>query len=351
MSTTITSLLSFFQQSDIRCRIFDMGRRVVALSKQQFDDFEQGRCPYPYPLQQQAWLGLLCWPGDDTARHFIWFLRLPLDENGHVAYAARDDLLSRLAQMAEAGLSGDDRPEVQKPLEDNPYGFKPTEDRMAVFHAKALASLSLPPSKFYAHARDYFTGQAGFDQWAFVGLQGIADLAARLGEDDNTRAVAEAIPQLPPPPFEALAKCLENEAIPTRISEALAAHISEALVAEPPDAALIALGLRALSSAPAQGLRRELIKQVLASRIASDINILVSISGRSWEDLKDPELCQLYLEALAANPEGQEVFNKVVADLFFIPGLREPIMASLRSPGRSDTLATAIGQFFSALRR
>ena len=107
--TTITSLLQFFEQSGIRCRIFDMGRRVVTLSKQQFNDFEQGRAAYPYPLQQQAWLGLLCWPGDETERHFIWFLRLPLDETGHVAYAARDDLLSRLAQMAEAGLSGDDR--------------------------------------------------------------------------------------------------------------------------------------------------------------------------------------------------------------------------------------------------
>lgn len=351
MSTTITSLLQFFEQSNIRCRIFDMGRRVVALSKQQFDDFEQGRKPYPYPLQQQAWLGMLCWPGDDTARHFIWFLRLPLDETGHVSYAARDDLLSRLAQMAEAGLSGDDKPEVQKPLEENPYGFKPNEDRMAVFHAKALASLSLPPSKFYEHARDYFAGKAGFDQWAFVGLQGIADVAARLEEDNNASAVAEAIAQLPPPPFEALAKCLENEAIPTQLSEALVVRIEEALKAEQPDAAFIALGLRALSYAPAQGLRCELMKKVLASSIAADINLLVSISGRCWEDLKDKELCQLYLEALADNVEGQEVFNKVVADLFFIPGLREPIMDSLRSPDRSDKLAAAIGQFFSALRR
>jgi len=351
MSTTITSLLSFFEQSNIRCRIFDMGRRVVALSKQQFNDFEQGRKPYPYPLQQQAWLGLLCWPGDDTTRHFIWFLRLPLDETGHVSYVARDDLLSRLAQMAEAGLSGDERPEIQQPLEDNPYGFKPNDERMAVFHAKALASLSLPASKFYEHARDYFVGKTGFDQWAFVGLQGIADVAARLEQDDNTQAVAEAIAQLPAPPFEALAKCLENEAIPTRISEALAARVELALNAEPPDVELIAMALRALSHAPAQGLRQGLLRRVLASPIASDINLLVSISGRCWEDLMESGLRHLYLEALATNPEGQAVFNKVLADLFFIPGLREPIMETLRSPGRSDTLAEAIGQFFSALRR
>ena len=90
---------------------------------------------------------------------------------------------------------------------------------------------------------------------------------------------------------------------------------------------------------------------VRTDAIAPDINVLVSISGRCWEDLRDETLCRLYLEALAANPEGQEVFNKVVADLFTIPGLREPIMAILRSPDRSDTLAAAIGQFFSALRR
>jgi hypothetical protein len=78
---------------------------------------------------------------------------------------------------------------------------------------------------------------------------------------------------------------------------------------------------------------------------------LVSVSGRCWEDLKDPELGLPYLEALATNPEGQEVFNKVMADLFFLPGLRETVMDALRSPERSDTLAAAIGQFFSALHR
>jgi len=220
-----------------------------------------------------------------------------------------------------------------------------------VFHAKALTALSLPPSKFYEHARDYFSGRAGFEQWAFVGLQGIADVAARLEEDDNAQAVAEAIPQLPPAPFEALAKCLENEALPTRVSEALAALIDGELTRESPDAARVALALRALSHAPAKGLVHELLKKLLKTGIASDINLLVSISGRCWEAFTDAELCHLYLEALAANAEGQEVFNKVLVDLFFIPGLREPVMDCLRSPDRSDRLAAAIGQFFSALRR
>ncbi|MBD3670124.1 MAG: DUF3549 family protein [Gammaproteobacteria bacterium] len=349
--STITSLLDFFEQSNIRCRIFDMGRRVVPLGKQAFGQFEQGKATYPYPLQNQAWLGLLCWPGDDTARHFIWFLRLPLDETGHVSYAARDDLLSRLAQMAESGLSGDDSEEVQQPLEENPYGFKPTEDRMAVFHAKALKALGLPPSKFYEHARDYFDGKTGFDQWAFVGMQGIADLAARVDEEDNAQCLAKAVPGLPEAPFEALAKCLENEPIPTVLSEAIAAHMNNELNKDAPNPTLLSLGLRALALAPAQGLRRELMQNILKSSLASDINILVAISGRSWEDLLDKDLRKLYLEALANNAEGQAVFNRVLVDLFFIDGMREPIMTSLRDPERSDTLASAIGKFFAALRQ
>lgn len=346
---TITSLLQFFKQSGIQCRFYEMGRRVLELDEQTFDDFEQCRKPYPFPLQHQAWLGLLCWPGDDTGRHFIWFLRLPLDETGLLAYAARDDLLHRLAQMAEAGLNGDAQASDQ-PLEDNPYGYKPTEERMAVFHAKALAGLDLPPSKYYAGARDYFWGEIGYDQWAFLGLQGIADVCARLGEDDNSARLAQAIPKLPPPPYEALVKCLENEALPDDVSEAVVARLKSEFMQLSPDPAPIALGLRALSATPESEPRLRLMKLALSSGFASDLNLLVTIAGRCWDDLHDPDIRQLFLQALAENEEGQEVFNKVLADLFAIPQLREPLMESLRDPERSDSLANAMGQFFAALR-
>ncbi|MBD3610081.1 MAG: DUF3549 family protein [Gammaproteobacteria bacterium] len=350
MTSQITSLVEFFEQTGIKFRIFDMGRRVSSISKQQFFAFEQGKQPYPMPLQLQAWIGILGWPGEDTSKHFIWFLKMPLDESGNINYAARDDLLHRLVQIAEAGLQGDSGPDAQQSMEDNPYGFKPNDDRMAVFHAKALKSLAQPASQFYRHTQRYFSGQEGWDQWSSVGMQGIADMVVRLEEEQNATIISKAIPQLPLPPLEALAKCLENEAIPTSISEALVQRVETELKQQEPELAVVSLCIRAMSCAPATGLRQQLLEKILQTPMATSVDLLVSIAGRAWEDLKQAHIRLLFLEALANNPAGQEVFNKLMADLFFIPGMREELMQTLREPERSDTLAQAIGQFFAAIR-
>ena len=56
---------------------------------------------------------------------------------------------------------------------------------------------------------------------AFVGFQGIADMACRLDEDDNITAISQAMPQLPPQPFEALCQCLEHEIISDELAQIL----------------------------------------------------------------------------------------------------------------------------------
>ena len=170
--STITSLSDFFQQSGFQFRIFDMGRRICAIDSDDFRAIENTQLAYPYPMQRQAWIGLLGWPTNDNEKHFIWFLRLPLDETGHIAFAARDDLLRRLVKMADQGLNGSDEEDMQASMGDNPFGYKPTDDRMAVFHAKAHKLLGLAPSQYYEHARDYFAGKVDIEQWSFVGLQG-----------------------------------------------------------------------------------------------------------------------------------------------------------------------------------
>lgn len=349
--TTITSLSEFFQSSGFQFRVFDMGRHIRTIAAEDFLAIEQAEQAYPYPMQRQAWIGLLGWPEDDTKKHFVWFLRLPLDETGQLSYVVRDDLLRRLVKMAEQGLNGNDDLALQTSMDDNPFGYKPTDERMAIFHAKARKLLGLTPSKYYQHAHDYFAGQLDIDQWSFVGLQGIADVAARLDEDENALNLADIIDTLPDIPFEVLCQCLENEALDMNLSQAIARRATHELAKQEPHAGQIALCLRALSMSQSPGMRRNMLEHILTSKVATDIQILVGISGRCWEDLEDELILHDFLSALACNPEGQDLFNKVLADLFTLPGMRVNIMTALRNPQRTDQLSAALGQFFASIRQ
>lgn len=341
----INTISEFLETTRTHFRVFDIGRRIVKLGKQTFEQFEAGTLPYPFPLQQQAWFAVLGWNPSEADEHFVWFLKFPLDETGCLVQPTRDDFLGHLLQSAlprdegiEAGLAD--------AMNDSPYGFKPREQTMAAFHAKALQTLGKPPSKFYAHARDYLAGGPGYEQWAFVGIQGLADIAARIGEAELEALVVKAIPHLPAPPLQALCSCLENEPVSTAVSEALVQRIVAALTETRPDSNLISACIRGLSYSKAKGMRQEALQRVLESPMASDISLLAAIASRCWEDLHDKHLCRLFMEALASNTLGQDAFNQVVVDLLFIPGMRETVLTTLRDPQRTRNLEQAVGQLF-----
>ena len=345
---TIKTLSDFFRESHTRYRIYDMGRGIRKLSVEEFEQFESGKQPYPYPLQQHAWLAILGWNEQNKAEQFIWFLKFPLDETARLIQATRDDFMTHLLQSVGHNIqAAREGSELQDGLNESPYGFKPKESTMAAFHAKALFSLGQPPSRFYDHARDYFAGGPGYEQWAFVGIQGIADVAARLDEQDNLEQVLKALPELPPPALIALCGFLENEVIPTALAEALQRRLEVALNEKTPDFQVIAALLRAFSQSKGKGLREAALQQALASQHKHDINILAAIAARNWEALTNEHLAHDYVEALAANNLGQDAFTQIMADLLYIPGMRPSLLAQLRNPERSQTLSKAVGAMFN----
>ena len=343
------SLNDFLQQAGINYVVYDMGRRMVRLTPQQFNQFENETIAYPTPLQQHALLGIIGWQSDDKARHFIWFLKLPLDELGKIIPVARDELLQylieRLGQKmltSEKSTATDDEPTAL------PHGFTPGEDSMAMFHAKAAQHLDQPPSSFYEHAREYLSGKQGYDQWAFVGMQGLADVVTRLDQQENHDLLQQALPHLPTQPFGQLCRFLEHETISPQVARTI---INRASNDEDPENSrdITVASLRAISGCPDQNLRLAFIRKVLAGEHARDIEVLAAISGRCWEDLKNDDLCRSYLGALAINTNGQTGFMHLLLDLMMIPGMREPVMLAMRDPDRSNELAQAMGQFFSQL--
>ena len=126
----------------------------------------------------------------------------------------------------------------------------------------------------------------------------------------------------------------------------LAQQVDIQLQEKQPDTARIISCLRAASNSPARGLVERMVTQVLKHRCSKEIEVLAIISGRIWLAVAKPAICALYLEQLALNDAGQPGFSQLLADLLFIPGMREPVMQALRNPKRSESLAKSVGEMF-----
>lgn len=332
-----------------------MGRRVEEIPLDTITRFEHAETPYPLPFLQHAWLGIAFWYPDqqqtqvdhnlDTKQHHIWFIKLPLDEQGLLQQAARDDFLQRLLQTFD-GPKDKESPPVMP--EDNPHGFTPRAERMAMFHARISCLLNKPPSQYFNHARDYFAGKTGYDQWNFVGLQGIADLVARLGEDNHAEIITRAMPQLPATPFTALCSCLENQQVDKKLTGVIATRIHEALHRQNPEQ--VAAGIRGISCSKDHNTVNATLLSVLKNSLGYNVEVLAAIAGRAWETLEDASVRIAFLEALARCEAGQQAFDGIMSDLLFMPGLGQIIRQEFRNTERSEQLARAFGAFLKAIQ-
>ncbi|MGD2118065.1 MAG: DUF3549 family protein [Chromatiales bacterium] len=337
MNKTVT-LTEFLEATGASLRFYDLGRRISKISRNDFLQFEKLELVWPYPLQQQAWFGLVMLDANQKAEPVIWFLRFPLDETGKLMQAGRDYFIHRLFEAATATRT-DNAATLADALKDNPHVFKPRDDKMAVFHARLAKTLKQPASRFYAHALEYFSGAQGWEQWNFVGFQGIADVSERLEEDNNTELLCNAIAELPTTPLEALLQCLENRAVPHVLAEALQQRLKQELEKDQPVVSTLAHLARSVACSQSQTHKNHMLKQLLQSRYGVQADILAAIAARVWEWLYKPTNTALYLEKLTQTP--QDVFNNILADLLYMPRLREIIMAQIRHPQRPDQLALA----------
>jgi hypothetical protein len=240
-------------------------------------------------------------------------------------------------ESAQARAGGED---PQALLQDNPYAFSPRQDRMAQFHALLSRDLGRPPSRFYAHALAYFSGRPGWDQWSFVGYQGIADVACRHPDEP----LSTAIDKLPAKPLVALAHCLESQRFSQRLRDALLRRLDRELDTAHPDAAIVAALIRAVSRHATEADVRERLRRLLDHPCGKHIEWLAAIAGRAWEALDDRELLERYLERLADNDHGQAAFEHCVGDLLSLPAQAGQIRQALRSPEMPAQLRAAFAR-------
>jgi hypothetical protein len=343
----ITTLSEFLRHSGAKYRVFDMGRRVEKLSATQFEQFELAEIPYPNPFQRTALFGVIFWHPKTTQQHYVWFLRLPLDEQGLLVQAARDEfLVTVLDRVGECMLAAADGQLIQGALKDSPYSFNPREDRMAAFNAQATYTLGLPASPFFDDAQRYFAGKLDASTWTSLGMQGVADVAIRIESSSEKKNLLAGFAALPAPPQHMLSTFLENVETSVEVVEHFASLLRDVLAEQNVDVSTITAYLRAVSHTSAEGLLKSLIREVLSHPVSQQIEVMAVMSGRCWEALQDEALCQQYIERLVDNEAGYEGFSHLVADLIYMPKMRHPVMQALRNPQRSANLGQFVGQLF-----
>lgn len=356
------SITHFLQSGEFEFRVFDLGRKVWGISNDLFARIENQEEQYPYPFQQKAWLALLFWQEGKQQEAVIWFLQFPVDEMGYLKQASRDAFLIDLLEQTGKNIQAKQRGEkTEDALGESPFAFKPREDRLAMFHAFATVILEQNPSSHYQYAHDYLQtkeeGGPGFEQWQFLGLQGIADVVARLGDDANEALLANAISELPSVPLSTYAQALENvefgQGLFAALQDRVCKELSE-IEATPIDEvdaskiALVASLLRAVASYPECKPKAKLLIDVLSvDKVGGSVEVLAAVSGRSWQSLKNTAVMRCFVAKLAL--QGQQAFSAIVADLMMMPEMRNLLLAEMRSEHRSAELASKFGLFMQGV--
>ncbi|OEF23936.1 DUF3549 family protein [Vibrio rumoiensis] len=319
----IHNLSQLLEQSQCQFKIFDLGRRIQSIETKDFLQVEKGQKPYPYPLQRHAHLAVAYWT--EANQPWIWFLKFPLDERGLLNQTDIGNFLKYVTEAMGAHLSQELSEEQQQHLANNPYTFKPNDEKMAVFHSVIRSQLSLPTSQYYEHAQHYFSGDLGWSNWQTVGLQGITDMCSRLSDQQNSVAIRKALPHLAKdknthPALYALLGALEHVSIADKLANRVLELADQECNSSEPDLFLIAAYVRALSGAQ-NNITNTLIERILADTQLSHAEVLIAIAGRCWSSLNTEARAGKFLLRLAQT-QNQQLFNQLFADLVMIPDLR-----------------------------
>lgn len=348
MSDTNLTLTSLFQQAGTELKIYDLGRRIRALSADEFLRIEQMHTPYPTPYLQHAWIALLLVNPQSPTQNAVWFLKLPLDEQGYLIAAVRDDILGRLLKNVEQSLAGVPQEDA---LKENPYSFKPADEKMAIFHALAARDSQQSASVYYEAVQEYLQATALNDLWQNLALQGLADFIIRLDQGDNETRLATRFAQIPQGMEALLLGLLEHGRYGETLAKALSEQLKLALSVADCNAIRVALLLRALSPSPLDTELKAEVMRVLERDIGRHPEVLSALATRCENWLMDPQLLQAFLEALAHGEAGQLGFSRILVDLMFLPVHRILILQALRNPQNSQQLKAATAEMFGAAFR
>lgn len=335
----VPSLAGFLDITQARYRLFDLSTHLRKLPGQTLRTLDSGE-PYPHPHLGYGWLVIFLWNEDLPEQNSLWFLKLPLDEQGILPAAVHSDLVSRLYKALQTA----DASERQRLLTDHPYQFSPDPEKMAALHAQATLILGLPPSDYFEPVRAFYLDGTPDHDWTGLGLQGIADMVTRA-DSTELNTLCHRLAELDAKPRTALLKQLEHQSLPTASVETL---VKLAESASPDDDALGVEALRAGANSAAFRLFEPLIQQQLNSESAS-LEWVLTVLTRYTELLDDMALTIQALDRLAklADADG---FARVITNLAMQPGMNGIIPKVLGRADLTESLGLALGRLIQQQR-
>lgn len=343
----IQTLDEFFTRSGADVSLFHMGRRVTPCPRKTLHAFESGGQAWPEPWQHQARLGIVFRLGD-MPEPAIWFLALPLDEQGMLSPAQRDGFINRLLEtlgrnVATVGTKAFERKQtadVDHLMKDNPLAFTPNITFQAMLNAQATLALGLPASQHLEPVEAYFSGQQSID-WQALGLQGVADYVVRM-ETVEADALALRLASLPASVIHSLCYCLEHQTFSEALVSALVCRGE--IAAQEGDIETLSACIRAVGATNAMQAD-EWYNSLLKDSAACGPDVLAAIAGRGWQYLEDEHRLPLFLQRLAEDERTD--FAAVVRDLAIVPRLRLPIMIALRDAPAGSPIQRRLASMMS----
>jgi hypothetical protein len=328
---TVDTLTEFLTLGDTHYYIFDLSRLVQRIDNDDFAAMEAGQRPFPAPLQQHAWLGIVFWRHHQPKQPFIWFAKFPLDERGLLSHGARQHYLQIIMEALGRDLTAQPTAEQDELLKQNPYIFTPSEDKRAAFHAQVSRLLNLPPSIYFEDAQAFLRGGQCELQWQNLGVQGLHDVISQLHQDSSTRnALGQQFTTWPASFTQLLSKALEQHKLPSALAINLTRTLTTAIQQQ--DGIAVVNHLRALAQhagdPSVQSNIRLLLSQPMEMKEVQDV--LIIIGARCWSALENKAIRQAYLVALSQH--AAELFPHLFADLVAIPALRPHLLHALRAP-------------------
>lgn len=337
----ISSISELLSLSNSQYRIYDMGRRVDKISKAQFEKIESAQLPYPYPSQGHAFLAIAFWQKQSTTP-YLWFVKLPLDERGLLNQGARNHFIAIIIEALGGDLSVNPTEQQEALLKKNPYHFTPAQYKLAAINSIVSVALKQDASKFYQPALQYLSGNTNWQAWQDIGVQGLSDFAVRLAENNNEELLINAIKHLPEQVLSPLCLALENVTLSAELIEKIVTLYQQAN--KEGNNALALSILRALASSTEHPFSENFIVGLIKNETLSE-EILIIIAGRLWPALANESVLFNYLEHLVKSDD-LTLFMDIFKDLVAIPSMRPLLLQAIRSPNRSNSLATAIGKLF-----
>lgn len=334
------TLSDFFTHSGAEIALSTLGRRVAPMSRDTFAAFEQEREPWPQPWNGRAQVACaLRWPAMQ-ADPAIWFLSLPLDEQGLLMPAPRDAFLDRLLQTLGSQASADIATPVDNLMQDNPLAIEPELHQRALLHARLSRHFEQPWSAHAQMARRYLIGDASLN-WQMLGLQGLADQIV-IADPAVVAALTQRMATLPREVVLPLCYLMEHGDAPAELLPTLWTMLTDARAEQDIERFCALLRALAGSDDPRVGAW---LDEILDDEDLAAADCLAAIAARGWAHLEHEARLQRFLERLAECRQAN--FRPVVRDLALIPRLRLPILMMLRQAPAGSAVESRLREWKS----